>query len=249
MSFLVAQIGHPPFIDLPIRRSLPSRGSGAFLRVLTAAVLLFVLVSGAAAGELAGRARIIDGDTLEIGGVRVRLAGIDAPELDQVCRGGRGEFPCGVLAAAWLSERTGEAVVVCTGDRQDRYGRRLAVCRAGDVDLNAGLVRAGWAIAFRRYSVAYVPEEADARRAGAGMWSGAFVRPAEWRRAKSDARPTRVADADCVIKGNVNSRGQRIYHRPGGQFHARLRLKPTEGDRCFETEQEAVAAGFRAAAR
>lgn len=198
--------------------------------------------------EVVGRAQVIDGDTLEVAGERVRLHGIDAPEMSQVCRLDHSEYPCGKRAAAWLAERTKGHVVRCAGDRRDRYGRLLAVCRTGEIELNDALVRAGWAVAYRRYSREHVEAESRAQRDREGMWAGRFARPSEWRRGNREpARPVLIAV--CTIKGNVNSRGQRIYHRPGDPHYHRVLIRPYEGDRCFASEHEALASGFRAALR
>ncbi len=211
--------------------------------------LVFGLVAGQALAEISGAARVVDGDTLEVGGETVRLFGIDAPELDQFCDRGGVEYLCGVMATAWLVERTLGALVTCSGDERDRYGRRLAVCQAGGIDLNAGLVRAGWAVAFRRYSKRYIADEDVAKRDGIGMWSGDFIEPTSWRRGQRDQSGVVLVTEDCTIKGNVNGGGERIYHRPDGIHYDRLQLHSWEGDRCFQTEDEAREAGFRAAAR
>jgi endonuclease YncB( thermonuclease family) len=211
--------------------------------------LIMVLFAGAAGADISGPARIVDGDTIEIDGETIRLYGIDAPELDQTCERGGAAYFCGVVATDWLVERTDGAMVTCRGEQRDRYGRRLAICRAGGIDLNAGLVRAGWAVAFRRYSQRYVADEAIAKRDGSGMWSGEFTDPTNWRRAKRGQSEIVLVMEDCTIKGNVNGGGERIYHRPSGRYYESVRIRPWEGDRCFQTEQEAQEAGFRAAAR
>jgi endonuclease YncB( thermonuclease family) len=74
------------------------------------------------------------------------------------------------------------------GDKRDRYGRLIAVCYIGTVDLNARMVRDGWALAYRRYASDYVAEETEARAAGSGIWQGQFVEPWKWRR-QSRAEP------------------------------------------------------------
>jgi endonuclease YncB( thermonuclease family) len=85
-----------------------------------------------------GRATIIDGDTIEIRGERIRLSGIDAPESAQLCRKADGAvWRCGQTAAMALAEHIGAATVSCIGNDHDRYGRRMAVCHAGGEDLNA----------------------------------------------------------------------------------------------------------------
>ena len=130
--------------------------------------------------------RIVDADTLEITGRRVRLYGIDAPEAAQVCRQGDGQrYRCGDRATEALRARIGGGAVGCTIEGYDRYNRVLSTCYTEDgTDLNAWLVRQGYALAYRRYSTQYVPEEDQARSGGAGLWAGEFVPPWDWRRGK-----------------------------------------------------------------
>ena len=127
--------------------------------------------------------RIVDGDTLVVAGERIRLAGIDAPETDQVCRRAGQPYWCGVEATQALRQKVGPGVVTCTTSGRDRYNRPLGVCRAADgTELNSWLVRSGHALAYRQYSWRYLPEEFFARLWGYGMWAGEFVAPWDWRR-------------------------------------------------------------------
>jgi len=136
-----------------------------------------------AASELiAGRAAVIDGDTLEIHGERIRLFGIDAPESGQTCLDAKGQsYRCGQKAALVLDARIGEGVVTCEHKNTDRYGRVVALCRAFGEELGAWMVGLGWALAYRTYSTRYVKAEALARSRGVGMWAGRFTPPSEWR--------------------------------------------------------------------
>jgi endonuclease YncB( thermonuclease family) len=152
------------------------------LRRLALVALFLVLSTAANAETLVGQASVIDGDTVEIHGQRIRLHGIDAPESSQLCLRGPERYRCGQAAAFALADRIGEATVTCEGRERDRWGRLIAVCRARGEDLNGWLVRAGWALAFRRYAEDYVPAETEAQRAGYGMWAGVFVPPWDWRR-------------------------------------------------------------------
>jgi len=130
-----------------------------------------------ASRTLEGPAAIVDGDTMRVAGVRVRLRGIDAFERGQTCRRAGGGYDCGASATAALAGLVGGRPVVCRGRERDRYGRVLAVCSAGGHDLNAAMVSAGWAIAYGAYDL----EEYRARAAGVGAWVGTFERPAVWR--------------------------------------------------------------------
>ncbi|MBK1669635.1 hypothetical protein CKO28_16475 [Rhodovibrio sodomensis] len=154
------------------------------LRVWLVAALVLALPLAAEAQTVTGRASVTDGDTLEIRDVDIRLHGIDAPESSQTCLAGGQRWPCGRRSANALAAKIGRGTVRCEGRERDRYGRLIAVCYAGGTDLNAWLVRNGWALAYRRYSRDYVPEERKAEAEGAGVWRGRFVPPWDWRRGK-----------------------------------------------------------------
>lgn len=137
----------------------------------------------AAAGRHAARAAAVDGDTLAIGNDRLRLNGIDAPEMGQVCeRGGQG-YDCGEAARAAMSRILGDGSVTCETLGLDVYRRRVVRCvNADGQDIAAVLVAQGWAMAYRRYSMDYVPQEDTARSIGRGMWAGRFEAPWDFRR-------------------------------------------------------------------
>jgi endonuclease YncB( thermonuclease family) len=124
-----------------------------------------------------GVARVGDGDSLQLAGERIRLRGIDAPELNQTCRRGAVDYSCGRQAMAALRRLTEGRQVSCQGWERDRYGRLLATCTVGGVELNRRQVADGWAVAYGGYGA----EEADARAAKLGIWAGDFERPSEWR--------------------------------------------------------------------
>ena len=147
---------------------------------------LLVFVVGAAAlalylpaeeERLAGGARIVDGDSLNLDGRSLRLSGIDAPELAQTCERPGGRAPCGREARSALIELIGDDEVVCRLGGADKYRRTLARCSAGGRDLNAGMVEGGMAVAYGGYRA----QESEARRARRGLWAGPFERPADWR--------------------------------------------------------------------
>lgn len=145
--------------------------------------------------EISGTPRVVDGDTIAFGPRRVRLWGIDAPEMDQTCVPARAgetlpggvqvkqDYLCGVTARTALVYMIEPSPVRCEGKDIDRYGRTVAVCRRGTLELNREMVRLGWAIEYKRYSHgAYAAEEAEARAAKRGIWAGAFDEPEVWRR-------------------------------------------------------------------
>lgn len=127
--------------------------------------------------------RVSDGDTIDIGGQRIRLPGIDAPEWNQTCRTARGgTWECGAAAAKRMRELTRNRTLSCRPEGHDRYGRLLAVCRDGRRDVAEALVADGYAIATSRYFAA----ETQARRAKRGIWQGQFDTPADWRRSEAE---------------------------------------------------------------
>lgn len=128
---------------------------------------------------LSGRATAIDGDTLRIGDARIRLLGLDAVELEQMCSDAAGaDWPCGREARSFLASLVAGETTTCAADGRDRYRRILARCDVQRLDLGEQLVRAGWAVADLEYGLAL----AEARLKGHGIWSGRFDDPAEWRR-------------------------------------------------------------------
>jgi len=210
--------------------------------------------------------RIMDADTVDAGAFKIRLNGIDAPESDQRCLDVQGKvWSCGLEATAKLEAYSHGRPWSCELTGGDRYGRSLGTCFIDGEDVNRWLVRNGWALAFRRYSTVYVPDEDYAREHQLGLWSGAFIAPWDWRHrgpqtiilgayqvpttAQRDLLSPTVAGTppspSCVIKGNFNSRSGCIYHVPGGQFYDRLTMDPGSGRRWFCSEAEAQAAGCR----
>jgi endonuclease YncB( thermonuclease family) len=152
-----------------IKRAFPPRRARRN-RLADLALALAILGAVALAAEyapymwpaetLAGRARAADGDSLVMAGTRIRLEGIDAPELGQNCGRAGGDYACGREARAALARLVAGRDVTCESRQNDRYGRALAVCAAGGVELNRAMVEAGWAVAY----------------------GGDFERPQEWRR-------------------------------------------------------------------
>lgn len=220
------------------------------------AVLFVALGSAPANAEtVSGRAEVLDGDTIAIGDRRVRLFGIDAPEADQTCNRNGETWGCGEEAARQLRTIIGSNEVVCTGSEADPYGRLVAVCHAGQFELNKTLVEYGWATAFRNYSDAYVADEIRAKMARRGIWSSSFDLPQSYRLARQPEPADRSARAPsgqdstrqpfqggCVIKGNRSRRGDWIYHLPGMPYY-----DATRAEEMFCSEAEARAAGYRRA--
>lgn len=124
---------------------------------------------------------MIDGDTIEVQGRRIRFSGIDAPESRQECTSASQLYACGERATAALKNLIDGRAVECRQSGVDPYGRALADCSVSGQDIEAWMVAQGWAMAYRRYSTAYVAEEDQARAARRGIWSGEFEAPWDWR--------------------------------------------------------------------
>jgi len=154
------------------------------LLLLTALVLAVVLFpeKESALPEnlniLSGNASVSDGDSLRFGRERVRLIGMDAPELDQTCTYANGQsWPCGEAARQRLVSLLADGELECTFEKRDRYDRALAVCRVDGVDIGAILVSEGLAVSYNDYG----GQEAGARAQKIGMWAGDFITPRNWR--------------------------------------------------------------------
>lgn len=164
----------------PLWRSLLD---GAVLLLLIAGATLLARQAGILPEE-AGRYTAIDGDSLRKDGKDYRLHAIDAPELFQTCwRADGSEYNCGRDARDALRRLIGTASVTCQVLDTDRYGRGVAECRAGTVNLNDAMVRAGWAIAYTRHGLDHAAAEDEARAARRGIWQGRFEQPEAWRSA------------------------------------------------------------------
>lgn len=160
-----------------LRRAADYFSAAVFLAIV-AVVAAFLFERQA--GEYSAPFRVMDGDSLESGNVRLRLEGIDAPEYRQACgsQSGNGEWQCGRQARQALARLVARDTV-CRGGATDRYGRVLVRCRRGDLDVNEEMVRLGFAVSSDFGS--YASAEREAREAGRGMWAGKFQHPGEWR--------------------------------------------------------------------
>lgn len=226
------------------------------------ALSTLILVSSPVIGQsVTGAGRAIDGDSLMVGQVEVRLFGIDAPELNQSCTRSSQAWACGVTAKDQLSSLIGGQQISCAPVGKDRHGRTVARCRAGSTNLNQTMVARGYAVAYRRYAMDYVSAEESAKAYKRGIWAGPFELPSDIRSASYEhvVPTTPVAQSrepdrpvvstfrgkpqpsgNCRIKGNHSRKGERIYHLPGMPYYAE-----TVAERIFCTETQARQAGFR----
>jgi endonuclease YncB( thermonuclease family) len=208
-----------------------------------AALVILLIPSLAHAADVSGVPRIREADLVQIGNSHIRLSGIDAPSVDQLCLNTEGErWTCGVAARDELIKHVGTRSWTCHLGQTDRRSRALARCEVDGEDIQKA-----------------------AREAEAGMWQGAFIAPWDWRvrnkktailgtvKVPENAHAVLLASAsgavapspDCTIKGNVNSSGECIYHKPTSRWYAQIKMKISKGTRWFCSVEEAEAAGCR----
>ena len=204
-------------------------------RTLVAALLICSGLAAlpAHAQVYSGPVVAVDGDSLDMTGARIRLFGIDAVEKDQTCQRGGTSWSCGVDAREALAGLVAGREAVCTQQDTDDYGRIVAICRVGDIDLSDAVVRMGYAAALPRFTPAYVPAEADARARKAGIWAGTFDPPADYRKAHP-----RALDASRPTSGPAS--GPRSQAAPQ---RAPAHAATTPGAVYFRNCREAWAAG------
>ena len=237
-----------------------------FMKFLFAIVVL-LLPAMAEAADITGIAKVREGDHVQIGNTRIRLGGIDAPSVDQLCLNNTGErWTCGVAARDELIKHADNKAWTCHARQVvDRRGRTVARCEVDGEDIQKWMVRNGWALSYVRVSHDYDEDEKAAREAKAGMWQGAFIAPWDWRvrnkktailgsvKPPDNANTILLASAsgsvapspDCTIKGNVNHAGECIYHQPTSRWYAKIKMQIAKGTRWFCSVDEAEAAGCR----
>ena len=236
------------------------------LKKVLFAIPLLLLPGFASAADVTGVPKIRDGDQVQIGGTRIRLGGIDAPSVDQLCLNTKGErWACGTAARDELIKHAGNRSWTCQTRTIDRRGRTVARCQVDGEDIQKWLVTNGWALAFVRITKDYESDERVAREAKAGMWQGAFIAPWDWRvrnkkthvlgavKPPENASAILLASAsgevapspDCTIKGNVNRSGECIYHQPTSRWYAKIQMNISKGTRWFCSVEDAEAAGCR----
>lgn len=217
--------------------------------MLLATVSLFMVLSGPAFGDVTGKPRVIDGDTLKIAGESIRLYGIDAPEMAQRCDGPKPLRKCGEFAADALIERLSGKTLTCVVEDVDKYKRLIATCNVEGADLSAWMVSEGYAMAYVKFSNRYVDEEAEARAKRKGLWQTTFEPPWKYRETRWEVAEQEAPNG-CPIKGNISRSGERIYHTPWGSRHyKRTKISSSKGERWFCSEDEALEAGWRAPLR
>ena len=191
------------------------------MHILLALVVLLASLPALASGQVVGRASVIDGDTIELQGQKIRLHGIDAPESAQRCKGEDGRsYPCGRIAAHTLANILANSRPIrCEVRDRDQYGRLVATClRADGRDAAAIMVQAGHALDWPRYSGgAYAGDQKQAEGSRLGMWQGAFTPPSEWRQGH------RAASLRSAPQPAARNRHQHICRLPHQGEHQRPR--------------------------
>jgi len=188
----------------------------------------YVCLRGNEETEIVGVPRILEGDTIEISGAKIRLKGIDAPELEQLCFDAKGDrWSCGVAARDELARRFGERPWTCKVAGTDEDGKSLGTCLVEAESVEEWMAGSGWAMAFTRHSRSFEKPEAVARQARSGLWAGAFVSPWEWRSGNREAAvlgavivppeakdivlgpvPVAASQPGCTSKGRADRRGK-----------------------------------------
>ena len=162
-----------------------------YLRII---ILFLIFFSNTIAEEISGIPKIVDGDTVHINKNKFRLEGIDAPEMRQKCKKESlnisfiigftfyKDYNCGKVSKEKLKSKIHGSEIKCIFTTKDRYKRYIATCYKEKTNLNQWMVRNGYAIAYRRYSKKYVPDEVFAKENKLGLWQGKFMEPEKWRK-------------------------------------------------------------------
>ena len=162
-----------------------------YLRII---ILFLIFFSNTIAEEISGIPKIVDGDTVHINENKFRLEGIDAPEMRQKCKKESlnisfiigftfyKDYNCGKVSKEKLKSKIRGSEIKCIFTTKDRYKRYIATCYKEKKNLNQWMVRNGYAIAYRRYSKKYVPDEDFAKENKLGLWQGKFMNPEKWRK-------------------------------------------------------------------
>ena len=157
-------------------------------------ILFLVFLSNTIAEEISGVPKIVDGDTVYINDNKFRLEGIDATEMRQQCKKESlkisfiigftfyKDYSCGKVSKAKLKAKINGSKIKCISKSKDRYKRYIATCFKEETNLNQWMVRNGYAIAYRKYSKKYTPDEDFAKENKLGLWQGKFMKPEKWRK-------------------------------------------------------------------
>jgi len=140
---------------------------------------------------ISGKAITIDGDTIKIKNKKIRLHGIDAPEIKQLCQrtflsififSFQENYKCGEISKKKLEKYVKNNIIKCKVEGIDRYKRILGTCYKNTININSRMVRNGYAVAYKKYSKKYISVEREAKREELGLWKGKFDMPWDWRK-------------------------------------------------------------------
>ena len=140
---------------------------------------------------ISGIAKVTDGDTIRIEEKKIRFFGIDAPEKKQQCKkpwltisfiSFNKNYPCGQISTDKLKKKINNKLLICKWSNKDRYKRYIAECFKDKTNVNAWMVRNGYAVAYRKYSKKFVSQEIFAKKEKLGLWSGTFMMPWDYRK-------------------------------------------------------------------
>ena len=145
-------------------------------------LLIFFSFASFAENIIEGKAKIIDGDTIHIGKYKIRLHGIDAPEIKQTCKIEDRIWNCGIESSLAIKKLILDNNISCVVSDIDRYNRYIAECFINNQNINELMVRNGWAIAYRYYSLDFIDDEEIAKNNKAGIWKGKFLEPYLFRK-------------------------------------------------------------------
>jgi endonuclease YncB( thermonuclease family) len=151
--------------------------------LISVTALIFILTINQVKSQII---KIVDGDTINLNGEKIRFTGIDTPELKQTCLKEGIKDLCGIMAKQILIDKIGNNNVKCISEGKDQYKRTLAECFVNNESLSSYLVRSGYAFAYRRYSRKFVADEDYARSNKIGMWSMEFDYPWDYRKSKKN---------------------------------------------------------------
>ena len=165
-----------------------------FLVISISLIFFFLTYKDVKSQELkiiSGIAKVIDGDTIKIEKNKIRLLGIDAPEKKQKCQKPwlsisfltfNKTYQCGEISTNKLKIKINNKFIICKYTNKDRYNRFIAECYKDKISVNKWLVSNGYAVAYKKYSKKFIPQENLAKKEKLGLWAGTFDMPWEWRK-------------------------------------------------------------------
>lgn len=255
-------LGTAPELPAPLARLDPQwrrMGAYAFAAVIAGAIAWSLLPTygalpglgqlssmtlGGSSKTIEGRATILTGDLLRVDHTLVKLVGIEAPEREQRClRSGNRRWRCAEAATDALAQLTRRRPITCQTKSTDELGRMRAVCYDGTTDIAAALVSGGHVFAEAGLMSSYAKQEAAAKTAKIGLWSGESERPSDYRK-RTWEEAKRSAPEGCPIKGQLAGNAK-LYVLPWSADYHRVRVSKARGERWFCSEQEAISAGWR----